>query len=77
MTINIQNEVALWFDKKGNIEVRCAKCQSKPEVANGAQGRDQMKYMLNCPKCGITLVEYGSPEELAADLSKVVGKWRL
>jgi hypothetical protein len=23
MTINIQNEVALWFDKKGSTEVRC------------------------------------------------------
>jgi hypothetical protein len=78
MTINIQNEVTLWFDKKGNkIEVRCAACQGKPEVAKGAQEKDQMKYMLNCPKCGITLVEYGSPEELATDLSQIVGKWRL
>lgn len=77
MTSNIENEVTLWFDKKGNIEVRCGKCQSKPEVAKGAQGSDQMKYMLNCPKCGTTLVEYGSPEELATDLSQIVGKWRL
>ena len=36
-----------------------------------------MKYMLNCPKCKTTLVEYGSPEELATDLSKIVEKWRL
>jgi hypothetical protein len=77
MTINIQNEVTLWFDKKGNIEVRCGKCQSKPEVASGAHDRDQMKYMLNCSKCGTTLVEYGSPAELASDLSKIVEKWRL
>lgn len=36
-----------------------------------------MKYMLNCSKCGTTLVEYGSPAELANDLSKIVEKWRL
>jgi hypothetical protein len=77
MTINIQNEVTLWFDKKGNVGLRCGACQSAPEVAKGTQGGDQMKYMLNCSKCGITLVEYGSPEELATDLSKIVEKWRL
>jgi hypothetical protein len=72
-----QNEVTLWFDKKGSTEVRCGACQSKTEVVNGAQGSHQMKYMLSCPKCGITLVEYGSPEGLATDLSKIVEKWRL
>jgi hypothetical protein len=76
MTITIQNEIQLWFDKRGTVEVRCGACGSKPETAKGAQDRDQAKYMLNCPKHG-TLVEYGSPEELATDLSAIVQKWRV
>jgi len=66
VTITIQNEIQLWFDKKGAVTVRCGACGGKPETAKGAQNADQARYMLNCPKHG-TLVEYGSPEELATD----------
>ena len=76
MTITIQNEIRLWFDPKGAVAVRCGVCGSKPETAKGAQNADQATYMLNCPKHG-TLVEYGSPEELANDLSAMVQKWRV
>jgi hypothetical protein len=76
MTITIQNEIQLWFDKKGAVTVRCGACGGKPEAAKGAQNADQARYMLNCSKHG-TLVEYGSPEELATDLSAIVQKWRV
>jgi hypothetical protein len=73
MTITIQNEIQLWFDKKGAVTVRRGACGGKPEATKGAQNADQARYMLNCPKHG-TLVEYGSPEELATDLSAIVQK---
>ena len=78
--INIQN-VTIWFytkDGRLNIEVRCPDCQRKAEPADkGAQERDQLVYVLDCPKCNKTLIEYSSPEELASELSKIVEKWRL
>ncbi|MHB8502093.1 MAG: hypothetical protein ACYDHE_14275 [Candidatus Acidiferrales bacterium] len=77
--IDIQS-VTIWFyqkDGKLNIEVWCPVCQSKPELAKGAQDKDQLVYMLNCPKCNKTLSQDSSPEELSTELSKVVEKWRV
>jgi len=77
--IDIQNVSIVFYQKDGNlsVEVRCPVCQSKPEIAKGGQGNDQLVYMLHCPRCNKTLIEYGSPEELSADLSKIVEKWRM
>jgi ssDNA-binding Zn-finger/Zn-ribbon topoisomerase 1 len=77
--IHIEN-VNVWFyqkDGKLNVEVRCPKCQSKPEAAKGGQGNDRLVYMLNCPTCRTTLIEYSSPEELSGELSQIVAKWRV
>ncbi len=77
--IDIQS-VTIWFYQESgqlNIEVRCPVCQGKPEVAQSAHDRDHLVYMLNCPKCNKTLIQYSSPEELATELSRVVGEWRV
>jgi hypothetical protein len=52
MTITIQNEIQLWFDKKGAVTVRCGACGGNPETAKGAQNADQARYMLNCLSTG-------------------------
>lgn len=67
--------VTIWFRQQNgklNIEVRCPVCQSRPEAAKGAHDKEHLVYMLNCPKCDKTLIEYSSPEELSTDLSKIV-----
>ena len=77
--IRIQN-VNVWFYQKDgnlNIEVRCPSCQGKTETAKSEQENDKLVYMLNCPKCQTTLIEYSTPEELSVELSQIVGKWRV
>jgi phage FluMu protein Com len=78
--INIQGDFTIWFgqkDGKPHLEIRCALCGTAPEKAKGASDKPVLVYLLNCPKCKETLIEYSSPEELSADLSKIVDKWRV
>jgi len=78
--IDIKN-VAVWFymkDGKLNIEMRCPDCGSKVEIGKkGAQDKDQLVYVVNCPRCNKTLIEYSSPQELPEELSKIVANWRV
>jgi hypothetical protein len=53
----------------------CGNCGIPPENAFGSQNKDQLVYLLNCPKCQKTLGEWvtiqNQEEELRAFARKV------
>jgi len=43
---------------KNTVVFVCAKCGIPPENAFGSQNKDQLVYLLICPKCQKTLGEW-------------------
>ena len=44
--------------EKGTVVFVCGKCGIPPENAFGAQNKDQLVYLLICPRCQKTLGEW-------------------
>ena len=55
-------------NSSGTIVFVCSKCRTYPDHAYGAPNKDQLVYMLVCPKCGRTLGEWVSIEAREKEL---------
>jgi len=42
----------------GNVVFLCQKCRVVPDNATGAQNKDDLVYLLACPRCKRTLGEW-------------------
>jgi hypothetical protein len=61
----------------GTVVFVCSKCRTYSSHAYGAPNRDQLVYMLVCPKCGRTLGEWISVEDRERELLEFAGRVEL
>lgn len=62
------NGLAAARNKEGRVIFMCGKCGSLPENAYGAQDKDDLAYLLICPKCHQVLGEWTTTEERDREL---------
>ncbi len=58
----------------GRLVFSCPKCKLPATPAYGAQNRDQLVYLLLCPKCPDILGEWTTREERDSELRGLVAK---
>jgi hypothetical protein len=62
---------------KGTVVFVCSKCRTFPDQAYGAQNKDQLAYILMCPKCGRIFGEWTTIEERDNELREFAKRVRL
>jgi hypothetical protein len=55
-------------NKEGRIIFMCGKCGSLPVHAHGAQNKDDLAYLLVCPRCAHVLGEWTTTEGREGEL---------
>ena len=78
LVIDVRGDFVIWFRSENGtlkLEMKCGICGSAPEKRKGAPDKPDLVYVLDCPVCKKTLIEYSTPEELFAELNRVVREW--
>ena len=58
----------------GSIVLQCQNCHVQLHDAEGLQGKDQGKYLLICPKCGLIRGEWTTLESKQEELAGLANK---